>query len=72
MTDRIAKTRELLQTVESSVGIEFEKALKQFVAFARYQSQSFDEILVGELEAQLMRRKSPGIQSGRLSNSTSK
>ena len=58
MTDRIAKTRELLQGVESSWGMEFEKALKQFVAFAQQQPESFDEILVGELDAQYQAFKS--------------
>ena len=58
MTECIAKTRKLLRQVESSLGIEFEKALKQFVAFARQQPESFDEILVGELEAQYQAFKS--------------
>jgi len=52
MTELIATTRELLQKVESSWGIEFEKALKQFVTFARQQPEAFDDILVEELEAQ--------------------
>ena len=52
MTKLIATTRKLLQKVESTWGIEFEKALKQFVTFAQGQPESFDEILVHELEAQ--------------------
>ncbi|MBI1926693.1 HEAT repeat domain-containing protein [Candidatus Poribacteria bacterium] len=52
MTELIATTRELLQKVESSWGIEFEKALKQFVTFARQQPEAFDDILVEELGAQ--------------------